>query len=160
MSATENPTFEVLWSYHEFLNATMPGLQDQEIGIPVFYSHPGDRFQGDTLVWFDDIQDTYEVHSLRATSRKRLIKCSFSIFVACHLRGESLGGQLQYECDQRVSMIRAWIDDDIAKDQHLHREDLVDVAQITNTRTERGNTDVGCGTRTEIIVSFDARFVS
>jgi len=156
-----NPTYRVIKTYQEWLATQVPMQPQEDVVLPVFYSHPGDRWAGSALVWFDDIDDEYETHSLRAVVRRRLIQSQFSIIIGVELLGDTEDSMtaLQFECDQYADTIRSIIDLDIATEEHLHSPELIDSASLIATATERGMTATGCGTRTTLRVSFDARFL-
>jgi hypothetical protein len=154
-----DPTFTVLRSWVDALQAVMPGQLDSTGAVPVFYSHPGDRFAGSALVWLDDISTPSTVRPMRADRARRLITSEFAVVIGVTLEGATAGTELQYEVDTFAASIRTVIDEDVAIEQHLHRPDLVDVAKVLGSETERGLTATGAGCRITMRVSFDARFL-
>jgi hypothetical protein len=157
-----NPTFEVLDSYREWLSTQMPTMIQQRVAnpVPVYYSHPGDRHIGNAAVWFGDIRDEYEVHSLRANVRRRQVLVEVDVVIEVILQGATTGTrQLQREADEFAHSIRRIIDLDIATDEHLHREDVVDVAKVLSTTYARGMTADGAGCRITMRVAFECRFI-
>ncbi len=160
-----NPTFEVLQTYRDHLAPLMPSMPDPPPGhsslVPVFYAHPGDRFTGNSLVWFDEISDTTEIASLRATPRRRLSRVEFKIVIVTVRLGttDDDDQSLQYTCDLFVESIRRIIDLDVATEEHLQSPSLIDAASVDGSRTDRGPTDTGRGTRLTMDVSFEARYL-
>jgi hypothetical protein len=128
--------------------------------VSVFYVHPGGgRELGSAMVWFDDIAISTTVKPMRANVRRRLIQTEFSIMIGVHLVGPTFDSDLQYECDMFADNIRSIVDLDIATEEHLGSPELVDVATISSTKVERGVTATGCGNRTNLRVSFHARYL-
>ena len=159
-----NPTFDVIDTYRTFLQTLMPIAPQLAAGqvstVPVFYAHPGDRYVGNALVWFDDIEDVNEVHSMRANVRRRVVTVDFKIIIGVMLTGGSFDGALQRQADEFVNSIRKIIDLDIADDEHLHRADVVDWAVLRGTGTvRRGTTADGVGTQLAMRVAFQSRYI-
>lgn len=156
-----NPTFAVLDAYQVWLSTQMPAqLQGPPSStVPVYYSAPGDRAPGAAAVWFGDVSDSYEVHSLRAAVRRRLVTVEFDLVIGVWLTGATVDGTLQRQCDEFAHSIRQIIDLDIADEEHLHSPALVDWAKVVESRTERGMTVDGVGARITMRVAFQTRFI-
>ena len=158
------PTFTVLQRWAETLRPLMPFTIAANLvePVPVFYSHPGDRYVGPDCVWFDRVNDDYGVIPLRAGRRRRLVTSTFQVVIEVFLNGPSDPTNwfsLQHECDLQAGLIRQVIDEQIADEEHLSCPDLIDVAQLVRARTERGLTATGAGTRIILDVTFDARIL-
>lgn len=159
------PTFVVMKRWAEHLSGVMPPSVLPQVGagtVPVYYSHPGDRHLGPDCVWFDRVIDDYNVVPLKAGRRRRLLTSTFQAVIEVFIEGASAASDwfdLQHDCDLQASAIRQVIDEDIADEEHLHCPDLIDVAKLVQSRTERGLTATGAGTRIILDVSFDARIL-
>jgi hypothetical protein len=161
----DTPTFVVLKRWADHLAGLMPASIVPTTGhpvVPVYYSNPGDRVLGPDCVWFDRINDDYDVIPLKAGRRRRLITTTFQVVIEVFLEGPSAANDassLQYDCDVQAAAIRQVIDEDIADEEHLQCPDLIDVAKLVRGRAERGLTATGAGTRVVLDVSFDSRIL-
>lgn len=158
------PTFTVLQRWAETLRPLMPISIDPASGqpVPVFYAHPGDRWQGQDCVWFDRPVDSYTVGPMRAGRRRRSTTTTFQVVIEVFLEGPSDPSSwwsLQHECDLQAGLMRQVIDEHIADEEHLSCPDLIDVAQLVTSRSERGLTATGAGTRIVLDIQFDARIL-
>lgn len=158
------PTFEVMHRWAETLRPLMPTQLESADLVPVWYSNPGDRTASRENVWFDQVTDDYEVHSLRQGRRRRKLRSGFEVIIEVILFGATADSVLESEplqlrCDRQVSAIRQVIDEHIADDEHLSCADLIDVAWLVSSKTERGLVDQGVANRTTLRVEFDARIL-
>lgn len=163
-----NPTYEVMANYAAWLRPLMP-LQPQPVAgqsaqlTPVFYGEPSDRFAGSAVVWFGNVTDNYETHSLRAGVRRRQVTSLFEIVVSCVLIGKTdeVTSPLQQEADQFVHDIERIIDLDIATHPSaLQQPAVVDHAWLMGGTTERGVTDQGVGCRRTLRLQFETRYIT
>lgn len=160
----DSPTFTVMQTWAETLRPLMPVTVDPRSGelVPVFYAHPGERWQGPDCVWFDRPIDAYNVGPMRSGRRRRMITSTFQVVIEVFLEGPSdptSWWSLQHECDLQAGLIRQVIDEHIADEEHLACPDLIDVAQLVSSRADRGLTATGAGTRIVLDVQFDARIL-
>ena len=154
------PTFEVLARYRDRLAGMMPTQPQHDAIVPVFYSHPGDQWAGSALLWFDQVEEDFEIHSMRADKRRRLTHPRFFIVAAVALEGPTdpaNAADLQLQADRFAASLRDIVDEDIALEEHLGCPDLIDVAKVVRCTTERGMFATGAGTRITITIEFDAR---
>jgi len=163
-----NPTFEVMATYAAWLRPLMP-VQPQPVAgqiavaVPVFYGEPSDRFAGSAVVWFGNITDSYQTHSLRANVRRRQVTSLFEIVISCVLVGKTdeVTSPLQQQADQFVHDIEQIIDLDIATHPSaLQQPAIVDHAFVRGGDVERGVTDQGVGCRRTLRIEFETRFIT
>jgi hypothetical protein len=146
------------------LQGEMPSLTDGSETVPVTYGYPGDKHVAKEAVFFHGGDTEYEVHSLRADRRRRLIHASFDVIVQVRQAGASNNDEAQddgpqFACDTRCWDLWQLIDEHIADEEHLASPELVDVAWVVSTRLEYGTYDLGVWSRLIGRIRFDARIL-
>jgi len=159
-----NPIAAVKANLRPQLASRMPAKLTSVGLVPVHYSHPGDAYAGNELVWFHGADTAYSVHSLRAGRRRRMLTCRFDVVAQVLIEGttndyDPVDSPLHQQADARADLLIQIVDEYIADDEHLASAALIDVAYVESTRTEYGVHEHGAWARVVLRVAFDARIL-
>jgi hypothetical protein len=155
-----NPVAIVKANLAAALRPLMPLQTGSSDPVPVLYSYPGDDNAGRELVWFHGADTSYEIHSLRAGRRRRVLTVRFDVVAQVLLEGatvESGTDAPQQVADARADELAQVVDEYIADEEHAASPALVDVAWVESSKTEYGVHDHGSWSRVILRVAFTAR---
>lgn len=141
------PTLTVKQQWLAALSA-LPALAGVQLG----YSWAGDLTTAPEAIWFEGDRSSFEVHSLRAGTRRRLVTTEFLAVV------QVLGvGRSQLQADTRCYELVSVLDEHIAAEEHLASPGLVDVAWFIAADLEQGPVDNGNGARIVCTIRYQSR---
>lgn len=157
-----NPVATVKANLAAALRPLMPLQTGTSDAVPVFYTYPGDDNAGRELVWFHGAETDYEVHSLRAGRRRRMLTVRFDVVAQVLLEGSTLeagASAPQQVADARADQLAQVVDEYIADEEHAATPALVDVAWVESSRSEYGVHDHGSWSRVILRVAFRTRIL-
>jgi len=157
-----NPVATVKANLADALRPLMPLQTGAADPVPVFYTYPGDDNAGRELVWLHGADTEYEVHSLRAGRRRRLLTVRFDVVAQVLLEGGTLEAGTdapQQVADARADELAGVVDTFIADEEHAATPALVDVAWVESSRFEYGVHDHGAWSRVILRVAFRTRIL-